>query len=156
VEEAVSDRCGLDPEVSRPTRLSPPPHPSSSQASCYHASGVDFLPAVVHIAALLAPADDSSRRWCFGRTMPPCRLTPSISSVSHRLNRVSFPLLFFFTPPTQFPRQSQIRPERHHGSDDQPLLEALRTCWSYHHSEARASTTLSTSHSQQNLDGFKD
>ena len=62
VEEAVSDRCGLDPEVRRPTRLSPPPHPSSSQASCYHASGVDFLPAVVHIVALLAPADDSLRR----------------------------------------------------------------------------------------------
>jgi len=155
VEEAVSDRCGLDPEVRRPTRLSPPPHPSSSQASFYHASGIDFLPIVVHIAALLAPADDSSCRWCFGRTMATCRLTPSISSVSHRLNCVSSPLLCFrssntIPSSTADPARAPPRKRRPTTARSSPDLLIL------HHSKARASTTLSTSHSQQNLDGFKD
>ena len=47
-----------------------------------------------------------------------------------------------------FPRQPQIRPECHHGSGDQPPLEALQTCWSCHRSESRASTILSTFHTK--------
>jgi len=135
---------GFDPEIRRSFSPSSTFHRAPRVSSWERSRKVCFLPTFARIRRFshgVGISDVGLRLATNGVLTKAC---PPAGS-PHRFLALFIGWTLSAVP--SFPRQPQIRSDCHHGSDDQPLLEALQTCWSYHRPGPRASTILSTSHS---------